>query len=73
MAFEDAVSYPFDEKYEGDIDRYRLIARAILAELWGRDGIGDALDNVDDETSLDVIEKISAIIRYGSEKLPLDN
>lgn len=65
LAYEDAVNYPYDENYEGEIDKYRLIARAVIGDLWGRTGIGDILDNVDTETRMDIIADITSIIKYG--------
>lgn len=65
LAYEDAVNYPYDENYEGEIDKYRLIARAVIGDLWGRMGVGDILDDVDAEIRTDIIADIASIIKYG--------
>ena len=65
LAYEDAVNYPYDEEYGGEIDKYRLIARAVIGDLWGRTGVGDILDDVDTDTRIDIIADITSIIKYG--------
>ena len=69
LAYEDAVKYPYDENYKGEEDLCRLIARAVLGDLWGRSGIGNVMDEVDIDTRLDILSDITAIIRYGLTEL----
>lgn len=69
--------YPFDasdEWWEGDGDKppkpaskYHAVARAVIADLQDRRGIKHELDNIDEETRVEIIDTLANIIRVRVE------
>lgn len=74
LAIQIGNSYPFDASdnwREGSVhakppapaSEYHRAARAVIADLQDRSGIKQELDNIDEETRIEIVDNIAAIIK----------
>ena len=59
---------PYDSNVTGEVDTEHKIARAVLADLRGRLGVGNALADVTPATRVGIVKDIATIIKLGLKK-----
>jgi len=61
MTIESACDFPYDER-EGS-DAAHLAAQAVIADLTDRRDIKRGFENVDEDTRIEIVQTLAAIIR----------
>jgi hypothetical protein len=59
------VAHPFDGRQP--TDNAHRVAHGILAQLVGRRGLGQVLEDVDDDVRVEIVEIIAELIRLGAQ------